>query len=217
MRAITGKQESLLDVLNSGESKATSQEEKKVERLHEVEKKALACKRCALRSGCKQVVFGEGNPDARLMLVGEGPGGDEDQLGRPFVGRAGQLLNRILEATEIPREDVYITNVVKCRPPGNRNPVQPEIDACSSYLAEQFKLISPEIVVCLGALATKTIIDKNAAITRIRGQWYEKENMRVIATFHPAALLRDPSRKKPVWEDFKEVMKYYHLDRGVEK
>jgi len=204
-------------VLNSGESKVPYLEEKHGEKLREVEEKAIACKRCGLRAGCKQVVFGEGKPDARLMLVGEGPGGDEDRLGRPFVGRAGKLLNRILEAAEIKREDVYITNVVKCRPPGNRNPVQPEVDACSSYLAEQFKLIRPEIVVCLGALATKTIIDKNAAITRVRGQWHEKEGMRVIATFHPAALLRDPSRKKPVWEDFKEVMKYYHLDRGVEK
>lgn len=204
-------------MLNSGESKVPYLEEKHVEKLREVEEKAIACKRCGLRAGCKQVVFGEGKPDARLMLVGEGPGGDEDRLGRPFVGRAGKLLNRILEAAEIKREDVYITNVVKCRPPGNRNPVQPEVDACSSYLAEQFKLIRPEIVVCLGALATKTIIDKNAAITRVRGQWHEKEGMRVIATFHPAALLRDPSRKKPVWEDFKEVMKYYHLDRGVEK
>ncbi len=204
-------------MINSGEGKVPSLENNHDEKLREVEEKALACKRCGLRAGCKQVVFGEGNPAARLMLVGEGPGGDEDRLGRPFVGRAGQLLNRILEAAEIPREDVYITNVVKCRPPGNRNPVQPEIDACSSYLAEQFKLISPEIVVCLGALATKTIIDKNAAITRIRGQWHEINGMRVIATFHPAALLRDPSRKKPVWEDFKEVVKYYHLDRGVEK
>ncbi len=217
MRKIADKQESLLDALSNDKKREPALEEKHGEKLREVEEKALACKRCGLRAGCKQVVFGEGNPDARLMLVGEGPGGDEDRLGKPFVGRAGQLLNRILEAAEIPREDVYITNVVKCRPPGNRNPVQPEVDACSSYLAEQFKLISPEIVVCLGALATKTIIDKNAAITRVRGQWHEKEGMRVIATFHPAALLRDPSRKKPVWEDFKEVMKYYHLDRGVEK
>lgn len=216
MRTITGKQESLLDALNKVENRVPALEVKYGEKLHEVEEKALACKRCALRGGCKQVVFGEGNPDARMMLVGEGPGGDEDRLGRPFVGRAGKLLDRIMEAAEIPREDVYITNVVKCRPPGNRNPVQAEIDACSAYLVEQFKLISPEIVICLGALATKTIIDKNAAITRVRGQWYEKEGMRVIATFHPAALLRDPNRKKPVWEDFKEVMKYYHVDRGVE-
>ncbi len=217
MITITGKQESFLDLLYSDESKKTSPEGKKVDKLREVEEKALACKRCALRDGCKQVVFGEGKADARLMLVGEGPGGDEDRLGRPFVGRAGKLLDRILEAAEIPREDVYITNVVKCRPPGNRNPVQTEIDACSSYLREQFKLISPEIVICLGALATKTIIDKNAAITRVRGQWYQKEGMRLIATFHPAALLRDPGKKKPVWEDFKEVMRYYHVDRGGEK
>lgn len=186
-------------------------------KLHELNNTALACSCCGLRSGCKQVVFGEGNPGARLMLVGEGPGGDEDRLGRPFVGRAGQLLNKILEAAEIPREEVYITNIVKCRPPGNRNPSQAEVNACSFYLVEQFKLINPEIVICLGALATRTIIDKNAAITRVRGQWYKKNGKRFIATFHPAALLRDPGKKKPVWEDFKEVMKYYHPDREVEK
>ncbi len=214
---IADKQEALFGVVNCKEKTVPVGEEKKADKLIKLNKKALDCKGCDLRAGCKQVVFGEGNPDARLMLVGEGPGADEDHLGRPFVGRAGKLLNRILEAAEIVREDIYITNVVKCRPPGNRNPVQPEIDACSSYLLEQFKLISPAIVVCLGALATKTIIDKNAAITRVRGQWYEIEGMRVIATFHPAALLRDPSRKKPVWEDFKEVMKYYHVDRGGEK
>lgn len=214
MRKIADKQESLLEALNNTEKRVPTGEEHG-KKLHDLKDKALVCTRCDLRSGCKQVVFGEGDPNARLMLVGEGPGGDEDRLGRPFVGRAGQLLNQILEAAEIPREEVYITNVVKCRPPGNRNPSQTEVDACSSYLVEQFKLINPEIVICLGALATRTIIDKNAAITRVRGQWYERDAARFIATFHPAALLRDPGKKKPVWEDFKEVVKYYHLDRGA--
>lgn len=210
VRTIAEKQESLLDALQGNINAGSSQQANNFEMLRKLEKEALACLRCGLRGGCKQVVFGDGNPEARLMLVGEGPGGDEDRIGKPFVGRAGQLLNRILEAAEIPREEIYITNVVKCRPPGNRTPVQTEVDACSSYLAKQFKLINPEIVICLGALATRTIIDKSAAITRVRGQWHEKDGIRFIATFHPAALLRDPGKKKPVWEDFKEVMKYYH-------
>ncbi len=212
MRTIAEKQKSLLDALQGNSNADSSRQEKDVEMLRKLEQQALVCSRCGLRGGCNQVVFGDGNPEARLMLVGEGPGGDEDRIGKPFVGRAGQLLSRILEAAEIPREAVYITNVVKCRPPGNRTPVQAEVDACSSYLAEQFNLIKPEIVICLGALATRTIIDKNSFITRVRGQWHEKEGIRYIATFHPAALLRDPGKKKPVWEDFKEVMKYYHGD-----
>ncbi len=145
-----------------------------------------------------------------MMLVGEGPGADEDRLGRPFVGRAGQLLNRILEAASIKREDVYITNVVKCRPPSNRLPFQPEVDACYPYLQSQIELIDPEVILCLGALATRTLYDKSAAITRVRGQWKEKDGRRMLATFHPAALLRDPSKKKPAWEDFKKVMAVYH-------
>ncbi len=182
--------------------------------LEELRITALACERCSLRAGCKQVVFGEGNLKARLMLVGEGPGGDEDRQGKPFIGRAGQLLDKILKAANIKREDIYITNVVKCRPPANRLPVQPEIEACRPYLAEQIKLIDPEMIVCLGALAMRTLIDKKASITRIRGQWFEKEGCRITATFHPAALLRDPNKKKYVWEDFKQVMRYYHNDQG---
>lgn len=144
------------------------------------------------------------------MLVGEGPGAEEDRLGRPFVGRAGQLLDRILAAAKIKREDVYITNVVKCRPPSNRLPFQPEVDTCYPYLKAQIELINPEIILCLGALATRTLYDKSAAITRVRGQWKEKDDRRILATFHPAALLRDPSKKKPAWEDFKMIMEVYH-------
>lgn len=156
------------------------------------------------------MVFGEGDFSTRLLLVGEGPGADEDRIGRPFVGRAGQLLDRILEAADIRREDVYITNVVKCRPPSNRLPFQPEVDACLPYLQAQIELINPEMILCLGALATRTLIDKKAAITKVRGQWREKDGRRIIATFHPAALLRDPAKKKPAWEDIKEVMAIYH-------
>jgi len=185
------------------------QQDNALERLKELEKTSLACALCSLRSGCRQVVFGTGNPRARLMLVGEGPGADEDRLGIPFVGRAGNLLDRILEAAGIKREEVYITNVVKCRPPANRLPFQPEVDSCLPHLKKQIELINPKLIVCLGALATRTLIDKNASITRSRGQWYEKDGRRMIATFHPAALLRDPGKKKYVWEDFKEIIKYY--------
>ncbi|MDW7740484.1 MAG: uracil-DNA glycosylase [Bacillota bacterium] len=162
-----------------------------------------------LRSTCTQVVFGDGNPQTKLMLIGEGPGADEDRIGIPFVGRAGQLLDRILAAADIKREEVYIANIVKCRPPSNRLPLQSEVEACLPYLKEQIELINPEIIVCLGALATKTLIGQNLSITRCRGTWHEWDSRRIIATFHPAALLRDPGKKKYVWEDIKEVIKYY--------
>ncbi|MFO8192941.1 MAG: uracil-DNA glycosylase [Bacillota bacterium] len=209
MITITEEQQSLFEILNSGGEK-TDDNTDPVTRLQELEKTCLECQKCDLRKGCRQVVFGGGHPQARLMLVGEAPGADEDRLGTPFVGRAGQLLDRILNAAEIDRADVYITNIAKCRPPGNRLPLQPEVDACLPYLFEQLELINPDIVVCLGALATRTLIDKKASITRMRGTWHEKDKRRYMATFHPAALLRDPSKKKQVWEDFKELTLYYH-------
>ncbi|MGI9953488.1 uracil-DNA glycosylase [Moorellaceae bacterium AZ2] len=167
------------------------------------------CQACGLRRTAKNIVLGEGNLQADLMLVGEGPGAREDQLGRPFVGAAGELLNRILRAAGFRREDVYITNVVKCRPPGNRLPTQAEVDACRGYLEEQIRLIRPKIIVCLGALATQTLIAPGAGITRLRGQWIEKDGIRYMPTFHPAALLRDEKKKRPVWEDFKKVRDLY--------
>jgi len=206
---ITEEQQSLFEILNSDMIKTGSTADP-VERLRELEKICLECQKCDLRKGCRQVVFGDGDPQACLLLVGEAPGADEDRLGKPFVGRAGQLLDRILKAAEIDRTDVYITNIAKCRPPGNRLPLQPEIDTCLPYLYKQLELINPDIVVCLGALATRTLIDKNASITRMRGTWHEKGKRRYIATFHPAALLRDPGKKKQVWEDFKEIRSYYN-------
>ncbi len=217
------RQRSLLDLISKQESLPFEEENHAVkpapgdsgQELERLKEEALACRRCSLRQGCRQVVFGAGNPGTRLMLVGEGPGSDEDRQGIPFVGRAGQLLNRILEAASIDRAQVYITNIVKCRPPNNRLPAQPEIEACLPYLKKQIELIDPEIITCLGSLATKTLIDKNAAITRSRGQWRQVGGRRYIATFHPAALLRDPGKKKYVWEDFQEVMKIYHKpDKG---
>jgi len=181
--------------------------------LEELRKNCLSCKRCNLRSGCRQVVFGDGNPRARLMLIGEGPGADEDRIGIPFVGRAGRLLDRILASVNIERKEIYIANVIKCRPPGNRLPFQSEIDECLPYLKEQIEVINPQIILCLGALSMRTLIDKNASITRNRGRWHEAGGRRFMATFHPAALLRDPGKKRDVWEDFKDIMKNYH-DHG---
>ncbi len=201
--------------LEQESSKSSPEREDPAKKLAQLKEDALGCARCALRKGCRQVVFGVGNPHARLVLVGEGPGSDEDRQGIPFVGRAGQMLNRILEAAQIKRDEIYIANVVKCRPPNNRLPFQSEIDACMPYLKEQIKIINPGIVVCLGALATKTLIDKTSSITRIRGHWHRIGKCSYLATFHPAALLRDPGKKKFVWEDFKQIVKLYNnADHG---
>lgn len=170
---------------------------------------ARECRRCRLRESCSQVVFGEGPPDARLMLIGEGPGQDEDIQGRPFVGKAGQLLDKILEAAGIQRSQVYIGNVVKCRPPGNRLPNPDEVKECRKYLERQIKLIGPSIIVCLGSMASQTVIDPNAKITRIRGRWLIRQGIKIMPTYHPAALLRNPSYKRPVWEDFKQIRDEY--------
>ncbi|MCG0278759.1 MAG: uracil-DNA glycosylase [Thermanaeromonas sp.] len=176
----------------------------------ELAQKVKSCRACNLHRRAKQPVLGEGNPKALLMLVGEAPGAREDELGRPFVGAAGELLNRILEAAGFKREDVYITNVVKCRPPGNRFPTPDEVRACRPYLENQIKLVNPKIVVCLGALATQALIAPGARITRLRGQWIQKDGIFYLPTFHPAALLRDENKKRPVWEDFKRVRALYH-------
>ncbi len=171
----------------------------------ELQKIARDCNLCRLRSTCKQVVFGEGNKKAQLMVIGEGPGQDEDEQGRPFVGRAGQLLDKILGAAEIPRKDIYITNVIKCRPPGNRLPNPDEVKACQNYLEAQIRILKPPIIVCLGALASQTVIDKNARISKVRGRWFTRYDIRIMATFHPAALLRNEEYKRPTWEDFKLI------------
>lgn len=162
-----------------------------------------------MRSGATQTVFGEGNPDADLMLVGEAPGADEDKEGRPFVGKAGQLLNKILEAIKVAREEVYITNVVKCRPPNNRYPAKAEADTCFPYLVRQIELVQPRVIVCLGTLATSYLYRQGAKVTAVHGKVVYKGGIAVVPTFHPAALLRDPAKKKPAWYDFKIVMSLY--------
>ncbi len=171
----------------------------------ELERACNGCKRCSLHKSRNKVVFGKGNKKAPLIFVGEGPGRDEDATGIPFVGKAGQLLYRILAAAEIKREDIYISNIVKCRPPGNRIPTPNEARTCIPYLRGQVRLIKPKIIICLGATAAKYIIDKDIRITRERGKWYERKGYLLMATYHPAALLRDVSKKYPAWEDFKNI------------
>jgi len=164
------------------------------------------CRRCKLCTGRKQLVFGAGHPRARLLFVGEGPGAEEDLQGLPFVGPAGQLLTKMIGAMGLKREDVYICNVVKCRPPGNRNPEPDEIAACEPFLRAQLKAIGPEVVVALGKFAAQTLLQDATPITRLRGQWRTYQGMKLMPTFHPAYLLRNPAEKKPCWEDLKAVM-----------
>jgi uracil-DNA glycosylase len=165
------------------------------------------CTRCKLHGlGRRQVVFGVGNPRADLMFVGEAPGADEDLQGEPFVGRAGQLLTKIIEAIGLKRSDVYIANVIKCRPPGNRNPEPDEVATCEPFLARQVDVIRPKVIVALGSFAAKALLRSDAPISRIRGRVFDyRGGARLIPTFHPAFLLRSPERKRDVWEDMKKV------------
>jgi DNA polymerase len=164
------------------------------------------CQRCRLHEKRTNVVFGVGDPNARLMFIGEGPGADEDRQGEPFVGRAGQLLTRIIEAMGLRREQVYIANVVKCRPPENRTPLPEEVITCSPFLFQQVATIRPRVIVCLGTPAAQTVLATRETITRMRGTFREVGGIRIMPTFHPAYLLRNPAAKREVWEDMKNVM-----------
>jgi uracil-DNA glycosylase len=163
------------------------------------------CTRCRLSEGRTQVVFGNGNPSADLMFVGEAPGADEDIQGIPFVGRAGQLLTKIIEAIGLKREDVYIANVIKCRPPQNRNPDPDEVDTCEPFLFQQVDIIKPKVIVALGTFAARALLRTLDPISRLRGRVYEYRGAKLIPTFHPAYLLRNPASKRDVWEDMKVV------------
>lgn len=163
------------------------------------------CEGCALCATRTNTVFGVGNPNARLMFVGEAPGEQEDLQGIPFVGKAGQLLDRYLYAVDIPREEVYIANVLKCRPPNNRDPLPEEEDACIGYLREQVRLIRPQIIVCLGRIAAMRLIKSEFRITAEHGKWFQKGNYLMTAVYHPAALLRDPRKKEEMLEDMKKI------------
>lgn len=166
------------------------------------------CKRCRLCEHRTKIVFGEGNPQAELMFVGEGPGADEDISGRPFVGRAGKLLDKIIEAIGMRREEVYIANAVKCRPPGNRTPERDEVATCENFLFRQISFVNPKVIVVLGAAALQCLFGPRETITRSRGQWRDWNGYKVMVTFHPAYLLRSPDKKRETWEDMKKVRDY---------
>lgn len=178
--------------------------------LAALQKQVLGCSNCGLRRGCSQVVFGEGNPDAKLMFIGEGPGQEEDRMGRPFVGKAGQLLDKMLEACGMERfTHTYIANIVKCRPPQNRIPSPEERAVCLAYLEAQLEIIKPKILVLLGATALQGLIDPQGRITKARGNWYQWKGIWAMPIYHPAALLRNPHLKQPTWEDLKIMVNKY--------
>lgn len=173
--------------------------------LDDIRRELGDCTRCKLATTRTHIVFGSGSPDADLMFVGEAPGADEDVQGLPFVGRAGQLLTRIIEAIELKREDVYIANILKCRPPGNRNPEVDEVEMCHPFLMEQIRAVSPKVIVTLGKYASQTLLETDTPITRLRGSFHSLGEIQVMPTFHPSYLLRNPGAKREVWEDMKMV------------
>lgn len=173
--------------------------------LDKLAKTVSGCIACPLHESRTQTVFGVGNPRTKVLFIGEAPGRDEDLKGEPFVGRAGQLLNKILAAIELNREDVYITNILKCRPPNNRDPQQSEVRECENYLKQQIKLIDPMVICALGRVSAQWLLQTNAALGTLRTGEYYYEGIRILPTYHPAALLRNPNFKKPAWEDFKKL------------
>lgn len=176
------------------------------ETLEEIEYAVKQCNKCKLCKNRTNTVFGVGNPNAKIMFIGEGPGADEDLQGEPFVGKAGKLMNEAFKGLGIKREEVYIANIVKCRPPNNRNPEKDEAIACMDYLRNQVMLIKPEIIVLLGSVALKNILGEEYGITKSRGKWIIKKDIKYMPTFHPAALLRDESKKIYFWNDLKLVL-----------
>jgi DNA polymerase len=173
--------------------------------LEEIRKELGDCKRCKLHRTRRTIVFGEGDEKATLMFIGEGPGYEEDVQGRPFVGKAGQLLTKIIESINLSREEVYIANIVKCRPPQNRNPESDEIESCNAFLMKQIRTIQPKIICALGTFAAQTLLKTDTKISALRGKLFDLEGIKVIPTYHPAFLLRNPERKRDVWEDMKKI------------
>ena len=181
------------------------------EQLKKVSQEIANCQLCQLAKKRQNLVFGDGNPNAQIVFVGEAPGADEDQQGLPFVGRAGQLLTKIIEAMGIQRKDVYICNILKCRPPGNRNPLPDEISLCEPFLIKQLQAISPKVICALGTFAAQTLLKTDVPITLLRGRFHTYNGIKLMPTYHPAYLLRSPSAKKPVWEDVQKIMKEIQL------
>lgn len=215
--------ESILRVITSNPEEAVTHPEAALELIRQ--DLGSDCTRCKLhKQGRKQIVFGVGNPRADLMFVGEGPGADEDMQGEPFVGRAGQLLNNMIKAMGIRREEVYIANIVKCRPPGNRTPERDECETCSPFLMRQIAVIKPKVVVALGAVAAKNLLAMNAPMSELRGRFYDFvpsgarssdpswQGTKLAVTYHPAFLLRDPRQKSEAWKDLQMVMKFLGLE-----
>lgn len=195
-----------IDEIRIPKGKAALEGTGKIEGLEEIRIDLGDCTRCPLHQGRRQIVFGEGNSSADLVFVGEGPGRDEDLQGRPFVGRAGQLLNRILRAMGLTREEVYIANIVKCRPPNNRVPQTTEMETCIPFLMRQLQAIQPRIVCTLGSVASQTLLEIQTPISRIRGKFHERHGFLILPTFHPAYLLRNPEKKREVWIDMKVIL-----------
>ena len=194
------------EVVESYES-APVAAEKRSTLLQQIESEVSQCTQCAELSACrKNTVFGVGHPQPQLVFLGEGPGADEDRQGEPFVGAAGQLLNRIIEACKMKREDVYILNTVKCRPPGNRNPADDELSNCWPYAVRQLEILQPQFICCLGSVAAKTLLQTRQSIGRMRGQFFKFRGSQVIVTYHPAYLLRNPNAKRQVWDDMKLLL-----------
>jgi DNA polymerase len=190
----------------SGPSLFEAVEKVKDDSLLKIREDLGDCTRCKLHRGRNKLVFGDGNPKAELVFVGEGPGADEDAQGLPFVGRAGKLLTQMIEAMGLQRKNVYICNVVKCRPPENRTPEPDEVQTCSPYLLRQIDAIHPKVIVCLGAVAAKTLLETTRGISQYRGEWQEWRGHKLMATYHPAYLLRNPPAKADVWKDLQKVM-----------
>ena len=175
--------------------------------LEDIRKELGDCQRCPLHQGRNNLVFGEGNPNANLVFVGEAPGADEDLKGKPFIGRAGQLLTKIIKAMGLTREEIYICNILKCRPPGNRNPKPEEILACEPFLIKQLQAIKPEVICALGTFAAHTLLNTKVPISLLRGKFHSYQGIKFMPTYHPAYLLRNPGAKKQVWEDAQMIMK----------
>jgi DNA polymerase len=181
----------------------------KTESLGELNKQICSCLKCPLGTTRTNFVFGVGNPNADVMFIGEAPGADEDAQGEPFVGRAGQLLNKIIEAVQMKREDVYICNILKCRPPGNRDPQPTEMETCTPYLSKQIELVKPKFIICLGRISAQWLLQTNATLGSLREKVHDYHGVKLIVTYHPAALLRNPNWKYPAWEDMKMFKKLY--------
>ena len=177
--------------------------------LENLNKEICECLKCQLGQTRTKFVFGTGNPNADVMFVGEAPGADEDAQGIPFVGRGGQLLNKIIEAVELKREEVYICNILKCRPPNNRDPLPSEMETCTPYLQKQIELVKPKFIICLGRISAQFLLKTNGSLTSLRGRAHDFQGAKLIVTYHPAALLRNPNWKRPAWDDMKMFKSMY--------